>query len=489
MKILFVSAEVHPYAKTGGLADVSGALPPALAELGCDVRVAMPLYKTIDVDKFGLHPILTEIDVHFPHYTRRGYVQRSTFPNTDLPVYFIQQNHYFDRDNLYTEEGRDFPDNPERFAFFCLATLWMLKSLDWQPDLIHCNDWQTALIPTYLRYHPEVSADSFYSDIKTLFTIHNFAYQCVVPPEWVKRLGLPGSLFTPAGLEFYGKLNLMKAGILYSDHLSTVSKQYAKEIRTAEFGAGLEGVLENRASHLTGILNGVDYSVWDPESDSIIPARFSSSDLRGKETCKAALQKRFDVPENPNIPLIGMITRLVDQKGLDLLTAVFEDLMRLDIQLCILGTGDPKYHALLTEKAKKYPRRVGLFLGFDNELAHWIEAGADMFLMPSYYEPSGLNQLYSLRYGTIPIVRKTGGLADSIVNATPSTIKSGQGTGFVFDEYKGKRMLDAVTRALKLYKANPRAWSKLVQNAMSKDFSWTASAKEYRKLYKKLTGR
>ncbi len=486
MKILYVSPEVDPFAKTGGLADVSRSLPKALADLGHDIRVVMPLYKSIDVRRYGLHPILAEIDVHFPRATRRGYVQSATFPGSSVPIYFIQQDHFFGRDELYGSNGEDYPDNPERFAFFSLATLWMLKGLDWQPDVIHCNDWQTALIPAYLRFHADLAADRFYSEIRTLFAIHNLAYQGLGAPEWVERLGLPRALFNLKGVEFYGKLNLMKAGILYADHLSAVSRQYAKEIRTKEFGAGLEGVLDERASHLTGILNGADYSIWSPEVDSLIPARYSIQSLRGKEKCKAALEARFDLPEKPNTPLIGIVSRLADQKGFDLITEVMDDLMRLDIQLVILGTGEPKYHEFLTRMAEKYPRRMGLALRFDNELAHWVEAGADMFLMPSRYEPSGLNQLYSMRYGTIPIGRKTGGLADSITNATPSTIKSGAGTGLVFEEYSGRRMLDAITRAIKLYKANPQAWAKLVHNAMEKDFSWTASAEEYARLYKKI---
>jgi len=448
----------------------------------------MPLYKSIDREAFDLHPILTEIDVHFPLTTRRGYVQRTTFPDTNVPIYFIQQEPYFGRDTLYGPGGKDYPDNPERFAFFCLATLWMLKSLDWQPDVIHCNDWQTALLPTYLKFHTDASTDPFFRPTKTLFTIHNLAYQGLAPPEWVKRLGLPPEVFTPAGVEFWGNSNLMKAGLLYADHLSTVSKQYAREIRTTEFGCGLEGVLEERTSQLTGILNGADYSVWNPKTDKLIPARFSSGDLRGKEKCKAALQERFELPVRPGTPLIGMIGRLVDQKGFDLIAQAFPDLMRLDLQIVILGTGEPKYHDMLKRMSEAYPGRTGVRLAFDNEMAHWIEAGSDLFLMPSRYEPSGLNQLYSLRYGTVPVVRKTGGLADSIVNATPSSIKNGTGTGFVFEEYTAKRMFDAILRGIKLFKANPRAWQKLIHNAMTKDHSWTASAREYQKLYRKLAG-
>lgn len=488
MKILLVSSEVVPFAKTGGLADVAGALPAAIAALGHDVRIAMPLYRGIDKARFGLRPILREVDVHFPHATVRGYVQRADLPSTSIPAYFIQQEGYFDRPQLYGENGQDYPDNPERFAFFSMAVLWMLKGLDWQPDLIHCNDWQTALIPTYLLHHAEISKDPFYKPLRTLYTIHNLAYQCGVGSDWLSRLALPESLFHPEGMEFYGKINFMKAGILYSDHVSTVSRQYAREIRTPEYGCGLDGVLSSRAAHLTGILNGIDYSVWNPEVDALIPAQYSAVNLKGKEKCKAALQKRFDLPLKPATPIIGMISRLADQKGFDLVAEVLDDLMKLDLQLVILGTGEPNYHDLLKKVVENYPKRIGVLLGFDNQLAHWIEAGADMFLMPSRYEPCGLNQLYSLKYGTIPIVRKTGGLADSIANATPSSIKSRTGNGFVFEEYSGKRMLDAVTRAVKLYKANPRAWAALVQNAMSCDFSWNNSAREYQKLYKKILG-
>jgi len=488
VKILLIASEAVPFAKTGGLADVAGSLPIALSALGHDVRLVMPLYKSIDPAKFGLRPILAEIDTHFPGVTHRGYVQRATLPQSSIPVYFIQHDGFFGREQFYDKNGHDYPDNPMRFAFFCLASLWMLKGLDWQPDLIHCHDWQAALAPAYLRHHPEMSKDPFYARIKTLFTIHNMAFQCVVDSEWMTRLNLPWSLFTPEGVEYYGKLNIMKAGLLYSNYISTVSRQYAKEIRTPEFGCGLEGILEKRSSHLAGILNGIDTSVWNPKTDTLIPAQFSAGNLKGKTKCKEDLQKYFGFPPKPGTPIIGMISRLTEQKGFDLVAEAMDSLMEFDLRLVVLGLGDPKYHQMLESLARRYPQKIGVKLGFDDKLAHWIEAGSDMFLMPSRFEPCGLNQFYSLRYGTIPIVRKTGGLADSIINATPATIKSGAGTGFVFVEPNPKRMLDAARRAVSLYKGNPTQWSKLIQNAMNKDYSWEVSAKEYAKLYKKITG-
>lgn len=487
MRILFVSSEVTPFAKTGGLADVVGALPVALAALGHDVRIAMPLYRCVDKERFGLRPILSEIDVFFPNLSERGYVQRAPLPGTEIPVYFIQHGGFFGRPEIYTEKGADYPDNPLRFGFFCLAVIWMLKGLDWQPDIIHCHDWPTALVPTYLRHHPDVKRDPFYQSVRTLFTIHNLGYQCSAEKTWIERLGLPWSLFSPDGLEFFGRINLMKAGILFADHISTVSRRYAREIQTEEFGFGLHGVLQSRAGKISGILNGIDSGVWNPETDPFIrPNNYTSANLKGKAACKEALLTHFHLAPQKKTLLIGMISRLADQKGFDLITEQADALMKLDISLVILGAGDPYYHSALKNLALRYPQRFGLYLGFDEELAHRIQAGADVFLMPSRYEPCGLSQLAAMRYGTIPVVHHTGGLADSVHKATPATIRSGQGTGFVFEEYTGQKMLDAVTRALRVYKNEPALWARLIQNAMSQNFSWRQAAEEYQKLYKKM---
>ena len=488
MKILIATSEAVPFAKTGGLADVSGALPAALRALGHDVRLALPRYRSVSLEKFMLRPLLEEMAVMFPGNAQVGSILHSTLPGTDIPAYFVRQDAYFDRDGLYGEKGADYPDNADRFAFYCMAALWTLKGLAWQPDVIHCNDWQTALIPTYLKNLPVLRNDSFYDRIRTLYTIHNLAYQGAFPPGVLPKIGLDQSVYHPEGLEFYGKVNLMKSGIVYSDALSTVSKTYAQEIQTKEFGAGLEGILRARADRLHGIMNGIDYTIWNPEIDEFIPAHFSARDLRGKAKCKKALQKAVGLPEDGQVPLIGMISRLDKQKGFDLLEENLPKIVRMDVQLAILGTGDPKYHAMLEEAAKKYPKKISANLKFDNTLAHLIEAGSDMFLMPSRYEPCGLNQLYSLRYGTIPIVRKTGGLADSIVDATAKTLKSGEATGFVFEEYEADAMHAAFKRAVDLHRKKPDQWRQLIQNAMSKDFSWDHSAREYETLFRKIAG-
>lgn len=477
-----------PFAKTGGLADVAGALPVALKNLGHDVRVAMPGYGTIDADKFPLSPLVEEIIVHFQRDSKSARIKTAPLPGTEVPVYFIENDYYFDRKGLYTEQGKDYPDNARRFAFFSMATLWMLMALDWKPDVIHCNDWQSALVPTYLKYHPYIKMDDFYQDIKLLYTIHNLAYQGNFDRKTLNQIGLGWEVYTMDGLEFYGKINLMKAGIVFSDEISTVSETYSKEIQTKEYGCGLEGVLRHRSDHLTGIMNGIDYTVWNPQVDDLIPEKFSPKDMKGKAACKKALQKKCGLPLKPGIPLIGMISRLADQKGFDLITRIVDDLFDLDMQFVLLGTGQPEYHEIFEKIGKKYPRKAGINITFNNQLAHEIEAGADMFLMPSRYEPCGLNQLYSLKYGTAPIVRRTGGLADSIIDATPEAIANGDGTGFVFEEYDSEALLETIRRAVDLYSRNKKAWRKLRQNGMSKDYSWDASARKYQALYKKMTG-
>jgi len=486
MKILLVSSEVVPFAKTGGLADVCGALPRALHSLGHDVRVIMPRYRSVSIEKFLLRPLLEEMIVHFPGNWQVGSIWQSTFQGTDIPIYFVRHDHYFDRDGLYGEGGEDYPDNAERFAFFCMSAIWTLKGIDWRPDVIHCNDWQTALIPTYLRNLSLLVGDPFYAPIRTVYTIHNLAYQGVFGSAVLPRIGLDYSVYHPEGLEFYGSVNLMKAGIVYADILTTVSKQYAREIQTKEFGCGLDGILRARSDRLVGIMNGIDYSVWNPEIDEHIPAHYSLSDLSGKAKCKEALQERCGLPQAPDKPLIGMISRLDRQKGFDLLEQCLDQIMDLDVQMVVLGTGDPAYHKMLESAAARYPERLSANLTFDNPLAHRIEAGADMFLMPSRFEPCGLNQLYSLKYGTVPIVRKTGGLADSITDATVKSIRSGKGTGFVFERYEPAALFGAVKRAVDMYRDQPDLWKDLIRNGMSKNFSWDKSAREYEKVFQRI---
>jgi starch synthase len=490
VKILIAASEVVPFAKTGGLADVAGALPRALHALGHDVRVILPCYRSVSSAKFQLQALHEEMIVHFPCNLQTGSVLQSTFPGTEIPAYFVRHDHYFDREGLYGEKGEDYPDNAERFAFFSMSVIWTLKGLGWQPDVIQCNDWQTALIPTYLRNLKILCGDSFYFPVRTVYTIHNLAYQGSFGPAVLPRIGLDQSVYHPDGLEFYGSVNLMKAGIVYADALTTVSPQYSEEIQTEEFGCGLNGILRVRKGQLgdrfRGIINGIDYSVWNPELDEHIPAHFSAGNLAGKARCKETLQKANGLPPKSDVPLIGMISRLDKQKGFDLLEECLDEIMGLDVQLVVLGTGDPAYHKMFDAAANLYPDRLAVNLTFNNPLAHQIEAGADMFLMPSRYEPCGLNQLYSLKYGTVPIVRKTGGLADTICDATPAAIRKGAGTGFVFEEYDAVAMLAAIKRAVRMYREKHDQWAKVVQNAMAQDFSWDASARAYEALFQKV---
>lgn len=473
VRVLYCSSEIVPLAKTGGLADVGGALPAALAARGVDVRLAMPRYRSVslaDAREIGT------VAVPVGGAIMEGAVLEGRVPASHLPIWLVDQSAFFDRDGLYGEGGADYPDNLSRFVFFSRAVLEWLGGQSWQPDVIHCNDWQTALIPVLVRSGGRGPA--------TLFTIHNLAYQGLFPAEQFPLTGLPSSVFAMHGLEFWGQLSLLKGGLYFSDVLNTVSETYAREIQSEEFGAGLEGVLRDRSADLFGILNGVDYGVWDPSVDTLIPARYSAADLSGKAVCKRHLQQVLGLEERSEVPLIGMVTRLADQKGLDLVAEIIMDVLALRVQFVLLGTGEPRYHALFEEIARGHPSQVEVRLGFDNALAHQIEAGADLFLMPSRYEPSGLNQLYSLRYGTVPVVRKTGGLADSIVDATAQTLSDGTANGFVFDAYESPALLVTLQRALNAFR-DPATWRRLQATGMRADFSWNRSAAKYVALYER----
>ncbi len=460
---------------------MSGALPRALAEAGCDARVVLPGYRVIDRGKFGFRPIgrapvpvgPTQVEVQF---------LESTLPGTRVPVYLVANEALFGRPGLYGEAGRDYEDNLERFTAFCRAALALLRHLGWQPHVLHCQDWQTALLPVWFRVEPR---DPVVAGAGTLLTVHNLAYQGLFPADRLPVTGLGADLFTPRGIEFYGKINLLKGGLIYADLVSTVSEQYAREIQTPEFGCGLEGVLRDRAADLIGILNGVDYGVWDPATDPHIAARYTAKDLSGKQACKAHLKRTQGLTPDPQAPLLGIVSRLDDQKGLDLIAVTIDAILAMGTQLVLLGTGHPQYHALFQALRGRYPGRVAVTLGFDDVLAHRIEAGADIFLMPSRYEPSGLNQLYSLRYGTVPVVRKTGGLADTIVDATPEAITHGTANGFVFEAYTPEGFLQAVTRALAAFR-DPRLWRRLQRVGMGQDFSWTRAAARYIDAYRRV---
>jgi starch synthase len=485
LQILFVTPEVTPFARTGGLGDVSGALPKALAALGHEVRIVMPLYQAVRDQHLPLRQAL--VDVRVPHDpgTRIMRVLQADLPGpphqaatvSPITVYFIEQEDYFTRPGLYGNESGDYPDNAERFAFFCRAVLALMTRLDWWPDVLHCHDWQTALLAAYKRFLPGL--DQRFYTIPLIYTIHNLAYQGIFPAWTMSATGLPWTLFHPDGIEFFGNLNLMKAGLLYADYLTTVSPSYAEEICTPACGVGLDGVLARRRSALQGILNGADYDVWNPATDAAIAASYTASSLQGKTACKAALLRAYDLPEDLETPLIGMISRLVDQKGVDILAAALDCLLGMEVRLVILGSGEPQYQELLASQASAHPGRMGVRLEFNDALAHHIEAGSDCFLMPSRYEPCGLNQLYSMRYGTIPIVRATGGLRDTV---SPYRAETGEGTGFVFQEATAEALLQAVQAALATY-ANRTAWQQLMRQAMAQDFSWEQSAKQYLDLY------
>jgi starch synthase len=484
LRIAFVSPEIVPFAKTGGLADVAGALPQALAHLGYEVKVFMPLYKQVDAERFGIASYRTglKIDVAGAEETFDLYNLKDD--ESGCEFYFIKLDKYYDRDGLYVDPAttKDWPDNDERFIGFARATLEALGVIDFKPNIIHCNDWQSGLIPAYLKCSD--LGEGFLNDTKTLLTIHNLAYQGLFPGTTFKKLGLDSKYWYPtSGLEFYDKVSFLKGGLHYADILNTVSEKYAEEIQSSEeYGYGLQGVLKDRTADLFGVVNGIDYKIWNPATDDLIKAKFTPEKLENKKKNKNELKKLSKLPMvRRDVPLIGMISRLADQKGFDLFAQIAEQLFELDIQMAILGTGDEKYHIMLKELTAKYPKKLAVSLKFDNQLAHLIEAGSDMFLMPSRYEPCGLNQLYSLKYGTVPIVRETGGLADTIDNCNPA---KATGTGFVFKNYDATEMLNTIRFAVEVYK-NKKVWQTIMKNGMAKDFSWDHSAKKYVELYEK----
>ncbi len=483
IKTLLVSSEVAPFSKTGGLADVSGSLPGALKNLGCEIRVSTPLYKMVRESGYTAEKILKGLKVKVGESFKKGDVSESVL-NGQVKTYLIEKDQYYNRKYLYGTSRGDYSDNATRFIFFSLMVFELCKAIGFKPDVIHCNDWQSGLIPAYLR--TVYRNDPFFKHTAVLFTIHNLAYQGNFPEEELTLTGLPPETFTPEGIEFWGKVSFLKAGIVYSEVINTVSQAYSREIQTPEYGCGMEGILAYRKDDLFGIINGVDYEIWSPEKDTFIAANYSKDNLSGKIKCKADLISQFGLPESlNNRPLLGMISRLADQKGFDLLAKIMGDLMNLDVGFILLGTGEQKYHELFSEIAKKYPRKAGIRLSYNNALAHKIEAGCDMFLMPSRYEPCGLNQIYSLKYGTIPVVRATGGLDDTIEDYT---LSSEVGNGFKFTDYSPHEFLDKIKEALEVYE-NKDAWLKLVRKVMSLDFSWENSARQYIDLYQRAMGK
>jgi len=479
MKILFVSSEVAPFAKSGGLADVSGALPKAIKDLGHDIRVIMPKYKMVDEKKFSLEKIFDKIDIQFGITSEEVSIYESKIPGSDVIIYFVENENMFGRDGLYQENGIDYPDNAERFILFSKAVIKFLVKLGWQPNIMHCNDWQSALLVAYIKIL--YKDNNFLKNISTVYSVHNLVYLGLFDSTKLPLTGLGWDRFSPDGLEFFGRLAFSKAGIVYGDVINTVSETYSKEIQTPEYGCGLEGLMKYRSSDLFGILNGIDYDVWNPGKDPYIARNYSENSLVGKTENKKKLQAENNLPVKKDIPLIGIISRLDKQKGFDILSEAMEKIMHMELQFVILGTGDTVYHDLFKKMKETYPDHIGVNLGFEAALAQLIYAGCDMFLMPSKYEPCGLGQLISFKYGTVPIVRKTGGLADTVQNYDP---QKQTGNGFVFEEYSSGALIDAVKRAVMAYK-DKKKWEALMKKDMNLDFSWESSAKKYLSLYKK----
>jgi starch synthase len=472
MRILFVASEALPFVKTGGLADVIEALPRALVKLGHEVAVFLPRYRGVKAASVSL------ASMTIPQGTRLRFPAIANGSlHRGVRYFFLDDPFYFDRDGLYGDKNREYPDNAERFTEFSRAAIELAKQI-WMPDLIHCHDWQTAMIPVLLR--TSYADDQAVRDLPVVFTIHNMGYHGVFPKEALDRAGIPTGVFHPGGIEFFGNVNFLKGGLVYADYLTTVSRKYAEEIQTSEFGFGLEGVVRMRGDRLVGILNGVDYSQWSPDRDTLIPAKYSAKNLAGKRDCKLALLEEFKLlKDDPNLPVLGIVSRFADQKGFDLIARITRELLQEDVLLAVLGTGDRRYEELFRALASDLPGKVGAVIAYDNRLAHLVEAGADILLMPSRYEPCGLNQIYSLRYGTVPVVRATGGLDDTI---EPFDLEHGTGTGFKFLEYSAEALLHAIRQALHNY-ADERVWKRIQLNGMAQDFSWNTSAAEYAKLY------
>jgi starch synthase len=460
-----------------------GALPKALGKTGAKPTIMIPAYKSANLERLDVRPcdLLPRFSIPMGPSSEEAVLYQTRIENTGMDVYLIGSGKYFDRAGIYddpvTREG--YPDNIERFIFFMKAGLEVILRLGIRADIIHCHDSHSALIPGLI--HINFRGHPFLAHVGTLFTIHNLAHQGLDSRESLYYAGIDYKHFYPMSpLEYWDKVNFMKAGILFADKVNTVSQTYAKEIMSShDYGFGLEGVLQNRAKDVSGIVNGIDYEEWNPETDPLIPAHFSMSDLSGKSKCKNHLLEYFGLPGTQNrVPLIGIVSRLADQKGIDLIAEAIEEIMAMDVQLVVLGTGQQKYHDFFRQITAQYPEKISVRLFFDNELAHKIEAGCDMFLMPSKYEPCGLNQLYSMRYGTIPVVRATGGLADTVINWGDE-----RGTGFSFAHYTAREMMSAIRKAVAVY-SDPALWTPLMVRAMSADWSWHRSAEQYMNLYR-----
>ena len=482
MNILLVTSEAVPFAKTGGLADVCGALPIELARQGHCPTLILPAYRSARYCGLPLEPLDLEFIVPIGSKMVSGRLLRSRLPGTDVPVYLVAQDQYFDRDQLYSVDGKDYADNCERFVFFCRAALEAVRLLGLDVDVIHTNDWQTGLVPAYLRI--EYRHVPRYQQIASVFTIHNLAYQGQFWHWDMLLTGLDWKYFNWHQMEFHGKLNLLKTGLVFADAITTVSPRYAEEIQSSPLGCGLEGVLQQRRDVLRGILNGMDSAEWNPATDPHLPVRYTPETIwEAKPACKAALQSELGLPVEPRTPLIGFVGRLTDQKGLDILVEVLQTWLQAhDAQWVILGTGQPKYHRLLETLAERFQHKLAVRLEFSTPLAHRVEGGADLFVMPSKFEPCGLSQLYSLKYGAVPVVRSTGGLADTIVGPQLSAANR-PANGFVFEEYSAMALSEALRQACDAYRENGESWRQMVAAGMAQDWSWARSARQYAELY------
>ncbi len=489
MNIVFVTSEVAPLAKTGGLADVCGALPAELARQGHRVSVVMPAYRGCFHQGLAIQDTGHRLELPIGQRLVSAQLLETTLPESDVPVYLVQQAAFFDRPGLYGEGGRDYPDNCERFVLLARAALELPRFFDMAVDVFHSHDWQAGLVPALLNI--EYRHARGYSGIASVFTIHNLAYQGCFPSWDMAVTGLDWRYFNYRQLEFYGQLSLLKAGLVFADALTTVSPTYAREIQTPEQGYGLDGVLRERGDSLTGIVNGVDGRVWDPATDQHLPACYDVTTWQeGKADCKAALQAEMGLAVDPFVPLIGLVGRLADQKGWDLVAQVMRRWLPHEYaQWVVLGTGQPEYHSLLGDLAAQFPGKLSVRLGFHEGLAHRIEAASDLFAMPSRYEPCGLNQLYSLKYGAVPVVRNTGGLADTVTDASAAHLSAGVATGFHFDHYDADALDATLRRAVHCYRFQRGDWEKLVATGMSQDWSWGQSARQYVAMYEQAVER
>lgn len=482
MNIAFAASEVFPFSKTGGLADVAGALPKEVAKFGNEVKVFTPKYNSIDEKKHELENqnLIGELSIRVAGIAHPVYVYKSLLPDSDVEVYFIDSPNYYNRGILYTNET----DEADRFILFSKAVIEIIQRLNWKPDVIHCNDWQTGLIPLFIK--DNYNWDKLFDHTSTVFSIHNIGYQGIFGIETLDKAEIRHEYFYNFGeVEHQGNVNFLKAALSFADIINTVSETYAKELLTPEYSSGMDYMLQYRSHDFYGILNGIDYSEWDPETDKYLPKTFSFENLSGKAKNKQALCEEFNLPCNPDIPIIGIVSRLAIQKGFDLIARSLEYLSNLPCQWIILGSGEDYYEDMFKSFANYKPEKAGCHIGYNNELAHLIEAGADMFLMPSHYEPCGLNQIYSLKYGTVPIVRKTGGLADTVKDWDEHiALGDESGNGFSFTDYNGFALTNAVERAISYFHNKP-VWNQIIGNGMKLDFSWHKSAEKYNELYRK----